>query len=458
MNLNENLRWLGLGLSDEILRCKVCGDLDGAAALIDARLAQPGVPESFRGGLLAERELLRRLPEDYPLTRQEALAAVTRHIPDFTESELSALEETGRLDWIYLQGKKRYFGKFFDTLCKTDPAFAARTNLPEEKLPDGQGGNELRDATIRKLRERGALSARFRCRIRLQIREGAFHPGMRVRVYLPIPCVCETQSDIRVECVSPAPKAVSPESAPQRVVFWEETMEENHPFSVEFSYIQTAHYVNLECAKPDLWQPSFDTQEEPPHLLFTPTICALERELSAGAENPLEKAQNFYEYITKNVHYSYMRQYFCIENLPEYCARNQVGDCGVQALLFVALCRRAGIPARMQGGWRAEPHSCSSHDWAQFYVAPFGWLYADPSFGGAAYRAGAEERWRHYFGNLDPHRMVSNTRFQAQFGMPERFWRADPYDNQSGEVETEERGLLGSEFDSVKEVLKYQEL
>ena len=30
-----------------------------------------------------------------------------------------------------------------------------------------------------------------------------------------------------------------------RVVFWEETMEKNHPFEVEFSYIRTAVYKEL---------------------------------------------------------------------------------------------------------------------------------------------------------------------------------------------------------------------
>lgn len=458
MNINENLRWLGVGISDEIMRYKARGNFDGAIRLIEKRLADRSLPETFRCGLTAERELLRRLPEDYPLTRGAALALVREHIPDFSAQEFSQMEEAGRIDWIYCQGEKRYFRRFFETLCKTDAAFAARTDFPHEKTSVGQSGGELRDETIQKMKARGVLSTRFRCRERLRIRDGVFHPGAKVRIYLPIPCACETQSGIKIENVFPFPTRISPESAPQRVVFWEEAMEENHPFSVEFSYIQTARYVNLDGAVPDLWQPSFDTEEVPPHILFTPTICALERDLSAGTDNPLEKARRFYEFITKNVRYSYMRAYFGIENIPEYCARNLKGDCGVQALLFITLCRRAGIPARLQGGWRAEPHSCNPHDWAQFYVAPFGWLYADPSFGGAAYRDGARERWRYYFGNLDPHRMVSNTRFQAQFDMPETHWRADPYDNQSGEAETEERGLLSGEFDSTKEVLKYQEL
>jgi hypothetical protein len=51
-------------------------------------------------------------------------------------------------------------------------------------------------------------------------------------------------------------------------------------------------------------------------------------------------------------------------------------------MLFVAMCRVSGIPARWQSGWRTKPHDDDMHDWAEFYVAPWGWLPADPTYGG----------------------------------------------------------------------------
>ena len=98
MNINENLRWLGVGLPDEILNCKARGDFSGAIQLIEKRLTGKTDPEPFRCDLLAERELLRRLPGDYPFSREEALALVREHIPDFTEEEFARLEEAGRID------------------------------------------------------------------------------------------------------------------------------------------------------------------------------------------------------------------------------------------------------------------------------------------------------------------------------------------------------------------------
>ena len=130
----------------------------------------------------------------------------------------------------------------------------------------------------------------------------------------------------------------------------------------------------------------------------------------------------------------------------------------MQALLFITLCRCAGIPARWQSGLCAEPNDVGMHDWAMFYVAPHGWMFADPSYGGGAHRAGNEARRVHYFGNLDPYRMVANCEFRAPLDPPKAHWRHDPYDNQAGEIEYDDRGLRGPEYERDMEMTQYAEL
>ena len=98
------------------------------------------------------------------------------------------------------------------------------------------------------------------------------------------------------------------------------------------------------------------------------------------------------------------------------------------------------------------------HDWAQFYIAPWGWMYADPSFGGSAYRAGDLERWKYYFGNLDIYRMPANSELQSAFVPPKQYLRADPVDNQCGEAEYPDRGLFYWEIDCNHELLSLEEL
>ena len=153
-----------------------------------------------------------------------------------------------------------------------------------------------------------------------------------------------------------------------------------------------------------------------------------------------------------------MPDYIVLDSIAETCAREHTGDCGVFALLFITLCRCAGIPAQWQSGNTAEPDFIGSHDWARFYVAPYGWMFADPSYGVSANQQGCEERRQFYFGNLDPFRMVANREFQENFTVPKEFWRYDPYDNQSGEMETTDRGFKGSEYSRDKEILVCQEV
>ena len=130
----------------------------------------------------------------------------------------------------------------------------------------------------------------------------------------------------------------------------------------------------------------------------------------------------------------------------------------MQAITFVTLCRLCGVPAQWQSGLYTKPNSAGHHDWARFYVAPFGWLFADCSFGGSAYRAGDLDRWNFYFGNLEPWRMPTCSAFQQEFNPPRRFLRHDPYDNQSGEVESLTRRLYADEYEDGCRVIRYEEM
>ena len=132
--------------------------------------------------------------------------------------------------------------------------------------------------------------------------------------------------------------------------------------------------------------------------------------------------------------------------------------CLLVPLLFILLCRIAGIPARWESGFAVAPGDAGCHDWARFYVAPKGWMYADCSYGASMARRGDEVLRRHYFGSLDTGRMVANSAFEAPFDPPMLGFRSDPYDNQSGEMEADGVGLYGDDTVTTKEVLKFEEV
>ena len=54
--------------------------------------------------------------------------------------------------------------------------------------------------------------------------------------------------------------------------------------------------------------------------------------------------------------------------------------------------------------------------------------------------------------------MVANNAFQTGFTVEKQHWRADPYDNQVGEMETSDRGFSFSEYERSKEIISFEEL
>ena len=458
MNINDTLQFQNVGLPEDILRLKQHGAYDDAIRLIDYRLKTEKVPEALRRCLLIHREMMVRTAVEFPYTYDEALAIIRQHIPDFSQVEWNRIIAERKVRWAYVNGEMRIFNRFFSSLVKAYKGFAQRANQTLPGVESAVGGIPLLDYAGMRMKENGSMTNRIRIRATMRVRDEVFVPGMFVRAHLPIPSACEQQSDIRIEKVFPESGQIAPEDAAQRTVCWEENMEENHEFIVEYSYLHKAKYTNLDEAVGLPGKYNFDLEEQAPHIVFTPYIRALVAELTEGVTDPMEKARRFYDFITKNMSYTYMPSYFLLENIPDTCACNFNGDCGVFALLFLTLCRCAGIPAQWQSGFTAEPDFCGGHDWVRFYVEPYGWLYVDGSYGVSAQRNENEARRKFYFGNLDPYRMVANSAFQAPFTIRKEHWRADPFDNQIGEIETADRGLTYEEYDRSKTVLSCEEI
>ncbi len=461
MRSTELFEASALGLPEDIRHWKEAGYFDKAIALIDRRL-KDDLPQCMRDNYLVQREQLARFARNFPWTKEAGLKRVQEAIPDFTMAELEEYMDSGRITWHFVNGEPHLIGSFFGTLSKTVPAFAAR--LPKEPVDPAKVSHEQLDRTgrldrsVRVMREKGSMSARIRMRASLRIKDEYFVPGETYRVWLPIPAACIQQSEIEIVACSSQPTFVAPEDADQRTVYWEETMQENHPFWVEYSYVHTAPFSDPDTVKADPVQPDFYTGEHAPNIVFTPFVKALCAELSEGTDDPIEKARRFYNYVTEKVTYSFVPDYFILDGIAETCLKTRRGDCGVQALAFITLCRCAGIPAKWQSGLVADPESVGSHDWAMFYVAPKGWMFADPSFGGSAFRAGNEERHKHYFGNLDVYRCVTVNGYQQPYQPPMEFWRHDPYDNQVGEVEDSKRAYLRGEVEHDQEMVEFQEI
>ncbi len=444
VNPNEDFLSLMVDLPADVERRAAAGDLDGARRLI-ARYLDGPCGAMLAARLRTERVRLDRVEQSYRYDRPAALALLRDEWPDCTEEQFNALVDAGRIDWRYVNGQERFLASFVDAL-RLYPKEAP--GLKREKEDHTE-----RDQILARMEEQGEVSACIT--LKATIRSDAPAGGKKVLAWLPFPARRPQQSGIELLSATPG-YVLAPEDAPARTICWES--EERDSFEVTYRYRFRAEYIDPLSLPWDGSRPQFYTGEWLPHIAFTPYLRELAEGLTKKLYAPAEKAWAIYQWVTENVDYRYQPAYVLLNNIADNCAKERRGDCGVMALLFITLCRIAGVPAKWQSGLAVRPGHAGCHDWCMFYAAPYGWLYADPSFGSGARRDGEEGRRKHYFGSLDPWRMVANSAFQTPLAPPDPCLRHDPYDNQLGEMAVDGVGLTSAEMTRTVETVEFQYL
>ena len=462
----EELKNLAVELPDEVSRYKAAGDFEEAGKAIDRWLEKP-VGGAMKTRLCYEKYIIQELPKEFPDTEEEVIRKFREKLPDFSMEDLRRAEEENLTEWILVDGKRHYIHSLVRNLTDKEPEIRRRLGLEKEVTEEEQ----YQQDAIREMQEKGEKTVRIRLKTSIRLKDESFEPGMKLRAHLPLPAELSQTSAVKILDHAEGKVTVDAPDALWRSICFEDTLKENRTFFVEYEYTVRADYVDLWKDEDGAGKKSCDGEqkgfreelascltEQYPHIRFTPYLRALAAEIVGDEKRPVEIARRIYDYITKNVQYSYMRTYSLMTCIPEYCAKNLRGDCGVQALLFITLCRIAGVPARWESGLYSNPGYVGAHDWAMFYAEPYGWLYADPSLGGSGYAEGDENRRRFYFGNLEPFRMAANHEFQQKFAVKKDFLPIDTCDNQLGEMECEERGFAEDELEMTKEMTAYQAL
>ena len=459
-NYVEAYNHLHRALPDDLNRLITLGYFDGAVNRIN-QLLKREIESGLKYRLIYELERLKRIRKDFSISEKEALEKIKETFPGISGDTVERWEENGWLEFIMINGEKYYYNRFLDNLL-----FMCLDDICKKKLEE----RNREEKTARRIKllaehvksikhgvEEGYVKPRrVKAGIKVKIRENAIEKGEKVRCWLPFPKHGDQTREVRLLRAYPNKYSIAPSDVEQRTIYFEFNYdpEFNNHCLVEFEYEITAYYkrVDPQMVRPyDENSPTYKeyTSEKPPHIVFTRTLKALADEIIDGEENPYLKAKKIYEWITTNVSYTYVREYSTYETIPEYVAKNLRGDCGFQALLFITLSRIAGIPSKWQSGWYADPalDSPGPHDWAMFYIEPYGWLFADLSFGGRWRRIDLDV-YEFYFGGIDSYRTVFNSDIQGDFNPPKKFLRSDPVDNQRGEVETEDRNLYFNEFET----------
>lgn len=426
-------------------------------------LLRKNLDDDLRNRLLFELERIKRIKKDYNLDESEARELARKELGDWGYEHFDEFVDKGYVDYIMVEGKRYFFRAFIDNilfLCE-EPECKQKY---EEKLRKNWS---YRDALINHVNEivssglEGFVFPRnVRVKMTLRLPEGTVEPNEMVRCWLPYPIESKQQPIVRLIATSHKKYYIAPKDHPQRTIYFEIKATDKGFVEcwVEYEYQIKAFYQKINPSNvlaydedSELYQKY--TREQPPHIVFTRRIRQLANEIVGDEQNPYLKARKIYDWIAKNMTYTYVSEYCLYESIAEYVARNLRGDCGFHAILFITLTRAVGIPAKWQSGWYANPafKGPSPHDWTQFYIEPYGWLFADLSFA-RFWRTKNSVLYDFYFGNIDNFRTVFNEDLMGNFDPPKKFFRSDPVDNQRGEAETERGNIY---YDKIKYEITY---
>lgn len=138
------------------------------------------LPQAQRSRLEAEKEVLRRLPEAYTLTWEEAVRRFDEVFEDASAGELEELVENGAVDWIWCEGERRIIYNFAENLLKTRPAYSARAKGEyQDQVRDNQANAERLDQVIHTMQEKGSSRWRFTLRESFTLKkDGRTAPGL----------------------------------------------------------------------------------------------------------------------------------------------------------------------------------------------------------------------------------------------------------------------------------------
>ena len=449
-------------VASEASRLELQGQFKQAATLLSTAQRDKSLSVAERNRLAFELDRLDRIKQDYPLTREVLFTDLKDSVKGLTAEEYVQWIKGGRFDYRDIDGTRFFMGDSVRNLYMRYPDLDARRIRPT----DAAALDQARLESIRAIKQASAaaktpyvLPKRFHVTMSVAAEANAAPAGETIRAWIPIPRQYPFQGDFNLLTTAPPVKHLDNAQSPIRSAYFEQPAQAGKPtlFKVDYEYTAQAVRFDIKPAEvrsSDPTDPALKAfTREGPHVVFTPELRQLARQIVGSERNPYLKVKKCFDWISDNIKYSYSTEYSTIRNISDYCRAKGYGDCGQEALLFIALCRLNGVPARWQSGWNTFPGYKSNHDWSEVYVAPYGWMPVDPYMGIWAMRYAntlkPEEKREvrdFYFGGLDQYRMIANSDHSQALTPPKNTMRSDDVDFQRGELEYGDQNIYLNKF------------
>lgn len=365
-------------------------------------------------------------------------------VPAVDQKLFDRWDKQGSIESMTIDGQRFFFNRAGQNVFRVNPE-ALKLKLKHQ--PITQDDKESLKANINQIIQAYEHTGqnlvepkRYRITYTVTVDSGVVPDGESVRAWLPFPREGGRQSQICLLETDPKTFWLVDTTYQQRSVYLEKKSIEFHPvvFKLVYEYSTCGFYLPIDPKKvvPVDWEKHPElkpwVEERLPHIAFTDTIKALSKTIVGQETNPYLKAKRFFQWISENVVWASAREYSTIESISHYPLRGW-GDCGIQTLLFMTLCRSQSIPARWQSGWTTRMPTAGMHDWCQIYIEPYGWIPVDPSYG-IMKNQNETLKW-YYFGNSDSYRLVVNDDYSRDLYPAKTFFRSETVDFQRGELE-----------------------
>lgn len=418
---------------------------------------------------------MHRVKRDYPYSREQMINRCSRYFNDFSSKLFEEWDASGFFQKRIIDGEERYLRSAVSNLCFRYPDIRALRQFAftgkQALLDSYQVMSKQADKDAAKTFN---WSFRFDLNITCPLKKGD-----HLKVWLPFPLEFDHQS----VTYDPArfPDSVTtqthedyPGTAYIERVF---SSEDDRKFSLEY---QTKTAYRLNYIQPAKVQPlpsdsrfgmdlktiaqfGIYLKSDEMHISSSDALVEKTKQVIQNEQNPWNQAFLIYLWLGSAMKYSYAREYSTQTDIAETTFQRGYGDCGELTLLYISMCRIAGIPARWQSGWTFFPGwKHGIHDWCEIYLKPYGWVPVDPvvPVNFASEDCGADpakivQVLEFFFGNMDPFRLYLNRNHGLELNPEKQDIRSDDVDFQRGEVEVNGKNVFYDGFNykmTVKEM------
>jgi hypothetical protein len=434
------------------------GEFTKAQQLMRQELAtNPDMDPVQRLKVVFQIERLDRIRKDFKKTKEEIIEYIKQYVPDVKETDLAQWEQEKSLEFMVIDGEKKYFNNAAPNL------FRINKKLKQIKKKKSEPGtsllyNRLEDVRniIQAAKERGnkfVNPVRSRVTYTVTVDKNAVPRGKIIRCWLPFPReIPNRQIDVKLISSPPERYIISPnDDYLQRTIYLEQPSagENETKFQVIFEFTNHAVYQKIEPQKVTPVKTNEELtpylSERPPHIVFSEELKQLSKKIVGKETNPYFIARKIFKYINDNIPWASAREYSTFANISDYVYQNHHCDCGMHEIFFMTLCRMNGIPTRWQSGWTTKPGGSGMHDWGEIYFEPYGWLPVDSDVG-LLDSKNEPEKW-FYLGGMDAYRLIVNDDYSQNLYPAKIHFRSETIDFQRGELEWEGGNLYFDQWE-----------